>query len=293
MQDAMPGLSAYHQTFGNPVAFADPLGLWPEPGLNRNIGESAGEQWMREHGMGSGYTNPVFAQGPSYQQQQMNQFFSSLPQGKYQVDSDDDELFRLTGFSADKYYARIFYRSFFTSGRNILDTGVDPTNTKLSNLNLALTVGGAIYGSLEGATVSQGYWLGRNGKYNSVTWGGNKYTGARAGALRAAGVYKLAGRATVVASAGLGIYLTIDGYQQDGGQFGYNAQLAAASSAGGIVGGVAGAKAGALVGASIGAFFGGVGAVPGAVIGGFVGGIGGGLFGGYAGESAVNYYHGR
>ncbi len=31
-------------------------------GLNRHIGESAGEQWMREHGMGDGYTSPVFAQ---------------------------------------------------------------------------------------------------------------------------------------------------------------------------------------------------------------------------------------
>ena len=128
MQDAMPGLSAYHQTYGNPVNYRDPLGLYGYGGgLNRHIGESAGEQWMREHNMGDGYTNPVFAQGPSYQQQQMNQFFSSLPQGQYQVSSDDDEVFRLGGFVGENYYSRIFYRSFFTSGRNILDAGVDPT----------------------------------------------------------------------------------------------------------------------------------------------------------------------
>ena len=83
MQDALPGLSAYHQTFGNPVAFADPLGLWPEPGLNRHIGESAGEQWMREHGMGAGYTNPVFAQMPAQNQfsSNLNSFVSGLPWG--------------------------------------------------------------------------------------------------------------------------------------------------------------------------------------------------------------------
>ena len=65
MQDAMPGLSSYHQTFGNPVAFADPLGLFPEGGVNRHMGESAGEQWMRESGLGSDYTNPVVAQMPA------------------------------------------------------------------------------------------------------------------------------------------------------------------------------------------------------------------------------------
>ena len=173
MQDAMPGLSAYHQTYGNPVAFADPLGLWPEPGLNRHIGESAGEQWMREHGMGAGYTNPVFAQGPSYQQQQMNQFFSSLPQGTYQVDSDDDEVFRLTGFSADKYYARIFYRSFFGGGTRV---GIGDPNyystDRLFSLNaedlyggLGIGIGaaGTYYGVKGNITHNDLYWRQKNG----------------------------------------------------------------------------------------------------------------------------------
>ncbi len=65
MSDALPGMSPYHQSYNNPVAYADPLGLWPESGLNRHIGESAGEQWMREHGFGAGYTNPVFEQIPA------------------------------------------------------------------------------------------------------------------------------------------------------------------------------------------------------------------------------------
>jgi hypothetical protein len=165
--------------------------------------------------------------------------------------------------------------------------------TDFTNSNWALTIGGGIFGAMEGATASQGYWLGKNGKYYPDSWGGNQYTGSRAGAFKAANTYKLAGRATVFVSAGIGVYSTIEGYQADGGQFGYNAQKAAISSAGSIAGGIAGAKGGAAVGAAIGVWFGGVGAVPGAIIGGFIGGIGGSLLGGYAGESAVNYYHGR
>ena len=165
--------------------------------------------------------------------------------------------------------------------------------TDFSNSNLALTLGGAAYGAMEGATSSQGYWLGKNGKYNSLEWGGNRYTGSRASALKDAKFFKAAGKATIFVSAGVGVYSTLEGIQADGGEFGYNAQSAAFSSAGSIAGGIAGAKGGAAVGAAIGVWFGGVGAVPGAVIGGVIGGIGGSLFGDYAGRSAVNYYHGR
>jgi hypothetical protein len=165
--------------------------------------------------------------------------------------------------------------------------------TDFTNSNWALTIGGGIFGAMEGATVGNGYWLGENGKYNRIGWGGNQHTGPRAGALSRAAFYRNAGRATVFVSAGIGVFSTFEGYQLDGGQFGYNAQMAAVSSAGSLAGGIAGAKAGALFGGGIGAFFGGIGALPGSVIGGIIGGIGGSLFGGYAGESAVNYYHGR
>ncbi len=165
--------------------------------------------------------------------------------------------------------------------------------TDFTNSNWALEVAGGVFGAMEGFTASQGHWLGKNGKYYPERWGGNQYAGSSTGAFKAANTYKLAGRATIFISAGIGVYSTIEGYQSDGGQFGYNAQMAAVSSAGSIAGGIAGAKGGALVGAAIGAWFGGIGAVPGAVIGGIIGGIGGSLAGGYAGETAVNYYHGR
>ncbi|ELR68096.1 hypothetical protein C900_01156 [Fulvivirga imtechensis AK7] len=171
--------------------------------------------------------------------------------------------------------------------------------TDFSNSNHALNIGAGIYGAMEGLTSSQGYWLGKNGKYYEgfSGRGPNQYTGSRASAIKSANTYKLAGKAIVIGQVALGGYMTYEGYVADGGEFGYNAQKAAASSAAGIVGGIAGAKAGALIGAGIGVWFGGVGAIPGAVIGGVIGGfglgVGGSYLGSYLGESAVDYYHGR
>lgn len=164
-----------------------------------------------------------------------------------------------------------------------------------SNSSIALTLGGAVYGAMEGATAGNGYWLGQNGKYytNMTGRGPNQYTGSRTAALNSAKTYRVAGKATIAGSVLLGGYQTYEGYAADGGEFGYNAQSAAFSSAGSIAGGIAGAKGGALIGAGIGAWFGGVGAIPGAVVGGFIGGIGGSIGGGFAGQSAVDYYHGR
>ncbi|SEJ80818.1 RHS repeat-associated core domain-containing protein, partial [Cyclobacterium xiamenense] len=159
-------------------------------------------------------------------------------------------------------------------------------NNALDQVNLALTIGGGIYGGFEGLATSQGLWLGKNEKYYSVKWGGNQYTGSRAGALQAARSYRLAGKATLIGSLGVGFYLTLKAYQVDGEEFGYNTQRAAAGSAGSILGGLAGAKAGVLIGGAAGSFFGGAGAIPGAVIGGVIGGFGLGMGGSYLGEFA-------
>jgi hypothetical protein len=161
----------------------------------------------------------------------------------------------------------------------------------------AINFGGGILGVLEGLSASNGYWLGNNGKYYSTSWGGNRYTGSRSGALLAARNFKLAGKGLTIIEVGIGIYATREGYKKDGGKFGYNAQHAAASTATGIALGIAGAKVGATIGASIGVWFGGVGAIPGTVIGGVIGGfvmgVGGSYLGGYLGGSGVDYIHGK
>ena len=157
----------------------------------------------------------------------------------------------------------------------------------------ALDYAGGFYGAFGTAVGPGNQWLGKNGKYYNSSWGGNQYTGGRSGAYKAAGMYKWAGRTTAIASVLVGGVETYKGYQMDGGTFGYNAQKAAVSSAGGLVGGLAGAKVGASAGGAVGVWFGGVGAVPGAIIGGFVGGLVGGYAGSNVGERSINYYHGR
>jgi hypothetical protein len=188
------------------------------------------------------------------------------------------------------------------SGLNHAMHSIDPPGKKksgflkkgsLENSKSALDLGGGTFGALESTVTPDGMWLGKNGKYYSKTWGGNGTTGSRAGALKASGNYKFAGRAVGVVSVGVGVVETINGYQMDGGNFGYNAQSAAASTTGSMLGGWAGAEAGAAIGAGVGVWFGGVGAVPGAIIGGFIGGLSGGYVGGAVGQGSVNYYHNK
>ncbi|MGE8434405.1 RHS repeat-associated core domain-containing protein [Chryseobacterium joostei] len=95
---------------------------------------------------------------------------------------------------------------------------------------------------------------------------------------------KWGGLATGVALGGYEIY---QGVQQDGGTYGYNAQVQTGGAVGGLAGGLAGAEAGAAAGAAIGTFFGGVGAVPGGIIGGLIGGVAGAWGGDYYGEKAA------
>ncbi len=157
--------------------------------------------------------------------------------------------------------------------------------------SLAMDIGGGIFGALEGTATPEGKWLGINGKYYNNSWGGNQYTGSRSGAFAAASRYKWAGRGTLAATVVVGGVNIYSGYRNDGGQFGYNTQVAVASTSGSLVGGWLGSEGGAVLGAAVGVWFGGVGAIPGAIIGGFLGGLGGGYFGGTIGEGSVNAYY--
>ncbi len=105
---------------------------------------------------------------------------------------------------------------------------------------------------------------------------------------------KWGGRGVVAVTVVEGGVQMYNGYQKDGGQFGYNAQVATGSTVGSLFGGWAGAEAGAWSFGIAGGLIGGPpGAFIGAVIGGFAGGWGGGYLGGNVGGGAVNYYHRR
>jgi RHS repeat-associated protein len=288
LAELTPSETPNHFGHNNPVYWSDPSGLWSYKAFG-NADTSVNmtnSQWLASQ-------RP--SDSPMAQLDAMNvnnkNLVSSSPYGSWYKKKigqrasweKDNGDFQLETITLENIYTNVFVAN--GGGSNF------------DNSSIALDIGGGIFGAFQGLTASQGQWLGNNGKYYSSSWGGNQYTGSRSGAFKVAGNYKMAGTATVIVVAGIGIYNTIEGYQKDGGQFGYNAQMAAASSAGSIVGGLAGAEAGVLIGAGIGAWFGGVGAIPGAVIGGVIGGfgfgMGGGYLGGYLGGSAVNYYHGR
>ncbi|MDR2804208.1 MAG: hypothetical protein LBB85_00985 [Dysgonamonadaceae bacterium] len=80
-------------------------------------------------------------------------------------------------------------------------------------------VDASVFTSLERLSFSEGYWLGKNGKYYKTSWGGNQYTGSRVGAIKVAKLYKGAGWAAT------GIAGIIDigmGYMEDSNTVGYN-----------------------------------------------------------------------
>jgi RHS repeat-associated protein len=134
--------------------------------------------------------------------------------------------------------------------------------------------------------------LGSNGvtyfRQNSgAIFRGNQYVRVTSAASRYSGLVKGAKIGGIAAGVLLGGYEVYQGYQQDGGHYGYNAQVQTAGAVGGLVGGLAGAKVGSATGAAVGAWFGGVGAVPGAIIGGLIGGGIGAWGGDYYGEQAA------
>lgn len=278
LANAYSRYSPYSFVMNNPMRYIDPNGLWVEndEGYNTDDPDDIARLWAF-YDMDS----PNFDEIQYFIRSEMegediflsNGTFFLSPAIIYQTGS---------GWKPDM--------ASFNRARN--EAYLDWTN-RVNNLNVGLTTGETLYRAAERSVVNNGHWAGKNGKYYSISWGGNQYTGSRSGAMKAAKMYKAAGRITIGATVVIGGVNIYKGYQQDGGTFGYHSQYAAAGAAGGLIGGWAGAEAGAAVGAAIGVWFGGVGAVPGAVIGGVVGGVVGGIAGGSAGESVVNYYHGK
>jgi hypothetical protein len=124
-------------------------------------------------------------------------------------------------------------------------------------------------------------------KHYASGWQG----GSRAG-IKTYSMIKWGGRISKGATGvGLivGVYQIGNGISQDDGTFGYNAQHATASVAGGTLG----AAGGAALGAFIGSFFAGIGAVPGAAIGGVIGSFAGGWGGSEIGEYIYEEHIGK
>ena len=92
----------------------------------------------------------------------------------------------------------------------------------LGRTNTVLGFGGYAYSGLEHITANKNRWLGKNGKYYSRNWGGNQWTGSRAGALKAAKMYSAAGKVV----GGLSIGLTLADMSINGINMGNTLNLA-------------------------------------------------------------------
>lgn len=73
-------------------------------------------------------------------------------------------------------------------------------------IGMGLNAAGFVSSGGEYSNVINGSWRGVNGKWNSLEWGGNQWTGARANALSKAGYFKLASRGFFVVGTGISLY---------------------------------------------------------------------------------------
>jgi RHS repeat-associated protein len=72
--------------------------------------------------------------------------------------------------------------------------------------SLGANAAGFVSGAGEYSNVNTGQWLGKNGKWNSLIWGGNQYTGPRSEALQVADHFKVVGKIAFAAGAVISSY---------------------------------------------------------------------------------------
>ncbi len=151
----------------------------------------------------------------------------------------------------------------------------------------------AFMSGLEGMTGQFGNInLGSNGssyfrQSSGSIFRGNQYVSVTSAASKYSGLTKFSKWGGLATGVALGGYEVYQGVQQDGGTYGYNAQVQTVGALGALGAGALGADIGAKIGAGVGVWFGGVGAVPGAIIGGIIGGGFGAWSGDYFGEAAA------
>ncbi len=86
------------------------------------------------------------------------------------------------------------------------EDGEESNKKTLEKVAFALNVTGTLAGIGEYSNVSNGMWLGANGKWYSTSWGGNQWTGARSNVMKTAGQFKLLGRGSFIFTTGISAY---------------------------------------------------------------------------------------
>ena len=81
--------------------------------------------------------------------------------------------------------------------------------------SVTINKGGIIIGAGQYSNVIGGVWQGANGKWYSLGWQGNQWTGSRASAISRASALKIASRGIFVIGAGISVYQGIVAYQNE------------------------------------------------------------------------------
>jgi RHS repeat-associated protein len=133
-----------------------------------------------------------------------------------------------TGFSGSYSYFGLFDGA---GGAGVV--AISAGSDSLYWLSNGLNAASFAFGSGELSRVRNGSWRGKNGKWNSLTWGGNQHTGSRSAVIRATNALKIAGRASL---AGALTMSAIEGASAFGRQDSYGVANAGIDATMGFVG---------------------------------------------------------
>jgi RHS repeat-associated protein len=283
-----PNKSPYHFVSNNPINRIDPLGLtdYKVNGENKTINDGHNDVSIKVSAKEFESLQKKFDKGGSGYERYMNKL--SVKNGFTTFGTFGETFKDINGVVNLKGIIIEYHRGGKSSYSEWSISNRDPYYPYVENFFRTLDAGvGSVTGQFGNINVSSkgNKWHYRQN--NGRIFNGNQYVTTTAAATKYAKFAKGAKIGGAVTGIALGAYEVYQGYQQDGGKFGYNAQVQTAGAVGGIAGGAVGAEAGATVGAAIGVWFGGVGAVPGAIIGGLIGGAIGAWTGDYYGEQAA------
>ncbi|PIW04745.1 MAG: hypothetical protein COW40_08260, partial [Cytophagales bacterium CG17_big_fil_post_rev_8_21_14_2_50_40_13] len=204
LADFFTDWTPYQFGYNDPIYWNDPMGLANQSGDSTWVSSSSLIQYMWDNTPEDGSAS-----------------FEIVGYNPY-----GDEVGRTsTAQGVDIYHEGEYAVSIRSKSRSsgFVEQPSEPNIINFSRSKAALGSGGLIYGVGENVIYNGSTWLGKNGKFNSVSWGGNQWTGGRSAALTASKTWKIAGRGVFFVGAGISFYEGVVAYQS-----GDNAALAKA-----------------------------------------------------------------